>query len=132
MQVERSRKVIWGGLSPQMNEAQIKSLFYRLKWFYRKRTGRMKARKYLGKSCYHRIKCPTVNFLTAFMWRRPLNSVVLATATHRMLEGVFDGTSTQVAAWMIDKCRIMIIRKELYNVRDPPWIEGRKIRREIL
>ena len=29
----------------------------------------------LGKSCYHRIKCITVTFLAALMWRRPLNSV---------------------------------------------------------
>ena len=28
-----------------------------------------------GKSCYHRIKCTTVAFLAALMWRRPLNSV---------------------------------------------------------
>ena len=26
-------------------------------------------------SCYHRIKCTTAAFLTALMWRRPLNNV---------------------------------------------------------
>ena len=31
--------------------------------------------KYLGESCYHRIKCIVAAFLTALMWRRPLNSV---------------------------------------------------------
>ena len=132
MQEERSRKVVWGGLSPRTNEAQIKCLFYRLKWPYRKRTWRIGTRKYLRKSCCHRIKCPAANFLATFMWRKPLNNAVLATATHRRPEGVSDRTSTRVAAWMIDKCRIMIIRRELYNVRDPPWIGDRGRRRKTL
>ena len=43
----------------------------------------MGTRKYLRKSCYHRIECTITTFLTAFMWRRPLNSATLATTTHR-------------------------------------------------
>ena len=35
----------------------------------------IRTQKYLGKSCYHRIKCITAAFLAALMWRRPLNSV---------------------------------------------------------
>ena len=35
----------------------------------------IRTHKYLGESCYHRIKCTTAAFLTALMWRRPLNSV---------------------------------------------------------
>ena len=35
----------------------------------------IRTRKYLRKSCYHRIKCTTTAFLAALMWRRPLNSV---------------------------------------------------------
>ena len=58
------------------------------------RTERMEARKYLRKNCCHRIKCSATNFLTAFMWRRPLNNVALATPTHRGLENVSNGTST--------------------------------------
>ena len=89
--------------------------------------------KYLRKNCYHRIKYIAATFLTAFMWRRPLNSVTLATTSHRKLKGVSDGTGTQVVTQMINKCRIKIIKKcrikiikkELYNVRDPPW-EGEK------
>ena len=27
---------------------------------------------------------------------------------------------------MINKYRIKIVQKELYNVKDPPWIEDRK------
>ena len=92
----------------------------------------MGVRKYLREICYHPIKCTTSAFLAAFMWRRPLNSVVLATTTHRKPERVSDGTSTQIVAQMINKCRIMMVYKELYNGRDPPWIRDRKITREIL
>ena len=54
------------------------------------------------------------------MWRRPLNSIVLAAATHKKLKKVSAGTSTQVIAQMINKCRIKMVQKELYNVRDLP------------
>ena len=56
------------------------------------------------------------------MWKRPLNSVVLATTTHRKSESVSNETNTQVVAQMINKCRIKIDQKELYNARDPPWM----------
>ena len=61
-------------------------------------------------------------FLAAFMWRRLLNSAVLATATHRKLKKGSNGTSTQVIAQMINKWRIRMIHEELYNVRDLPRI----------
>ena len=54
------------------------------------------------------------------MWRRPLNSAILATATHRKLKKVSDETSTKVIAQMINKCRIKMVQEELYNVRDLP------------
>ena len=41
--------------------------------------------------------------------------------THKRLEEVSDGTSTQVVACMINKCRIKMVQMELYNVRDPQW-----------
>ena len=56
------------------------------------------AKKYLGESYYHHIKCSAVNSLTAFMWRGPLKSVALVAPTHREPKGVSDGTSTQVKA----------------------------------
>ena len=56
-------------------------------------TRRMRARKYLRKCCCHRIKCSTANFLAALIWRRPLNSVVLATPTYRRPVNVSYGTS---------------------------------------
>ena len=96
------------------------------------RAGRMGVRKYLRKSCCHRIECSTANFLAAFMWRRPLNSAVLATPTHKGPKGVPDKTNTQVVAWMINKWRIKIIKKELYNVRDPPWRRDWKFVRESI
>ena len=83
-------------------------------------TRRRGTQKYLRKSCHHRIEYTAATFLVAFMWRRPLNSAVLATTTHRKPKRVSDGTSTQVRAQMINKCRIKMVQGELYNVRDPP------------
>ena len=80
----------------------------------------MGIQKYLKESCYHHIECIVVTFLVVFMLRRPLNSIVLATTTHRKPERVSDGTGTQVRTQMINKCRIKMIRRELYNVKDPP------------
>ena len=83
-------------------------------------TRRKETQKYLRENCYHRIKCTAVSFLAAFIWRRPLNSVVSATATHKKLKKVSDGTCTQVIAPMINKCRVKMIQEELYNVRILP------------
>ena len=41
--------------------------------------------KYFKKNYYHRIECTTTTFLAAFMLRRPLNNIVLATITHRKI-----------------------------------------------
>ena len=97
---------------------------------HHERTGRVEVRKYLKKSCCHRIEYLTANFLAASMWRRPLNSDVLASTTHRKSKRVSDETNTQIVAQMINKYRIKIVQKELYNVRNPPWIEDRKIIKE--
>ena len=59
-----------------------------------KRTRGMEAQKCLGKGCCHCIKCSAANFLTALMWKKPLNSAVLATPTHRGSKGLSDETST--------------------------------------
>ena len=91
---------------------------------------RKKSKKYLRKSCYHRIKCTAATFLAACMWKRPLNSTVLATTTHRKPKNVSDGTSTQVRAQMINKWRMKMIQREVYNVKHPPWERIRKIERE--
>ena len=55
------------------------------------------------------------------MWRRHLNSEVLATTTHRKPGEVYDGTGTQVISQTIDKCSVKMIQRELYNVKDPLW-----------
>ena len=75
--------------------------------------------KYLRKSFYHHIECSAANSMAIFMWRRPLNSVALVAPTHREPMRVFDGTSTQVVAWIIDKWRAKIVQRGIYNVRDP-------------
>ena len=85
-----------------------------------KRVRRKETQKYLKKGYYHRIKCIVATFLAAFMWRRPLNSAALATTTHRKPKKVSDGTGTQVRAQMINKCRMKMIQRELYNMKDPP------------
>ena len=72
-------------------------------------TRRRGTQKYLRESCYHHIECTAATFLAAFMWRRPLNSTVLATTTHRKPKRVSDGTGTQVRTQMINKCRIKMV-----------------------
>ena len=54
------------------------------------------------------------------MWRRPLNSVTLAAATHKGLKKVPDGMRAQVGVQMINKYKARMIRKNLYNVEKPP------------
>ena len=54
------------------------------------------------------------------MWRRRLNSTILANATHRELGKVTDETSTQVRVQMIDRWRVKMIQKGLYKVGDSP------------
>ena len=81
---------------------------------------RRRTQKYLKESCYHRIECTVATFLAAFIWRRLLNSVILAITTHRKPERVSDGTNTQVKAQMTNKCSIKMIQKKIYNVKDPP------------
>ena len=53
------------------------------------------------------------------MWRRHLNSDILVTTTHKELEEVADGTNTQVKSQINDKCRVKMILKKLYNVKNP-------------
>ena len=81
--------------------------------------GRWESPKDLRKSCCHRIKCTVTTFLAAFMWRRHLNSDILVTTTHKELEEVADGTDTQVKSQINDKCRVKMILKKLYNVKNP-------------
>ena len=93
-----------------------------------KRTRKMGTQKYLRKSCYHRIECTVTTFLATFMWKRPLNNTVLTTTTYKKSKRVSDGTDTQVRTQMINKCKIKMVQRELYNVRDPLW--GRDWKRE--
>ena len=97
---------------------------------HRECIGRMETKKYLTKSYCHHIECPVANFLATFMWRRLLNSAALTTTTHRRPERVSDGTGTQVVAQMTNKCRIKIVQKGLYNVRDSSWMGDRRMREE--
>ena len=65
--------------------------------------------KYLREKLLPLHQYTVANFMAAFMWRRPLNSVVSTTTTHRELRKILDGTGTQVKAGMADKCVIKMI-----------------------
>ena len=52
------------------------------------------------------------------MWRKHLNNETLVTTTHKEPENVADRTDTQVKFQMNDKCRVKMIRKKLYNVKN--------------
>ena len=64
------------------------------------------------------------------MWRRPLNSATLATATHRASGKVADGISTQIRAQIIDKWRVKMTPKKIYKVEDSSWRGDQKIEME--
>ena len=68
-----------------------------------------KTQKYLVESCYHRIEYITATFLATSIWKRPLNSVALAIATHRRPKKVSDGTGTQVKAQVVNKGKIRMV-----------------------
>ena len=53
------------------------------------------------------------------MWRRPVNSTALATTTHRKMEGVSDGTCTQVGVQIINKCKATMASRRLYKKGSP-------------
>ena len=72
---------------------------------------------------------PTTDDLAALMRKGPLNSITLVAATHRKLENAANGTSTQVATCVINKWRAKINGKGIYNVRNPPGMGDRKIKR---
>ena len=64
------------------------------------------------------------------MWRRPLNSATLASVTHKELQKVADGTSTQVGVQIINKWRVKMTPKKIYKVEDSSWRGDQKIERE--
>ena len=80
--------------------------------------GREESTKDLRKSYCHHIKYTITTFLVTFMQRRHLNSETLVITTHRKPEELSDGTDTQVKSQMNDKCRVKMIQKELYNVKN--------------
>ena len=56
-----------------------------------------------------------------------MNSAVLTAITHIGFGKVSDRTNTQMVDWTINKWRVKIARRKLYNVRDPPRRgEGKK------
>ena len=65
------------------------------------------------------------NILAALMMKELLNSAALVAATHRGFEKVTDGMSTRVMTYTINRWRVKIDWKEIYNERDPLRIGDR-------
>ena len=57
------------------------------------------------------------------MWRRPVNSAALATTIYRKMEGVSNGTNTQVGVQIINKYKAMMASRRLYK-KWSPYEEG--------
>ena len=62
----------------------------------------------------------TATFLAALIWRGLVNSVTLATTTHRKMGEMSDGTDTQVKVQMINKCKVLMTSKRLYKRGESP------------
>ena len=67
-----------------------------------------------------RIKCKEATFPAALMWRRQVNSIILASATHRKIRWMSDGIDTQVKVQMVNKCKALINLRVLYKRRKSP------------
>ena len=52
-----------------------------------------------------------------------MNSTVLATTTHKKMEEVSDGTSTQVRVQIINKCKATMASRRLYK-KESSYEEG--------
>ena len=59
-----------------------------------------------------------------------MNSKTLVTTTHKELEDVADWINTQVKSQMNDKCRVKMIKKEIYNVKNPLCKKGGRKRKK--
>ena len=68
---------------------------------------------------------PVVGNWAALMKEWPLNSAMLTTTTHSKLKEVLDGTDTQVAICVIDRCMAKMKRTEGYITREISWKGGR-------
>ena len=70
------------------------------------------------------------NVLATLMRKGPPNSAALVAATHKGFEEVADGTSTRVMTCTINRWRVKIDWKEVYNVRDLPRMGDHEKRAE--
>ena len=48
-----------------------------------------------------------------------MNNAALTTTTHKRMEGVSDGTSTQVRVQIINKCKVTMALRRLYKKWSP-------------
>ena len=83
-----------------------------------------------GRNYNCRIKCKKATFSAALIWRRRANSVTLASATHKKIRKMSNGTGTQVKVQMVNKCRVLINLRRLYKRGRSPWRGDRRIEEE--
>ena len=70
--------------------------------------------------------------MAAFMWSRPSNSVSWEITNQKKLKKKFNGTNTQVMAWMMNKRRGRIVQGD-YIMRNIFHKEGiRKLRKDTV
>ena len=62
----------------------------------------------------------TATFLAALMWRGLVNSVALATTTHKKMGEISDGMGTQVKVQMINQCKALMTSRGLYKRGESP------------
>ena len=86
----------------------------------KKKGGGGRTQKYLRKKCYHNIKFTVITPGHIYVEKtfEQWNSGYYNSQKTR--RGV-DGIGTQVISQTIDKCRIKMIKRELYNVKNPLW-----------
>ena len=68
--------------------------------------------------------------MAAFMWSRPLNNIFWEITTQKKLKKKFDGTNTQVVAWMTNKYRGRMVQGDyiMGNIFHKKWIGKQKKR----
>ena len=59
-----------------------------------------------------------------------MNSVILASATHRKIRWMSDGTGTQMKIQMVNKCKALINLRVLYKRRKSPWRGDRRVEKK--
>ena len=94
-------------------------------WIQQDAHGGMEWKQFKEKLSPPHLMSPT-NVLAALMMKGPLNSMTLVAVTQRGFGKVADETSTRVMTCTINRWRVRIDWKEVYNGKDPPRMGDRE------